>query len=209
MSAHEELWETLEILDHITTSQRAGCGYRPADGKAVFAVTFLSQEYAAAPAGRTVMRAGSSEEPAGPEESLFILTYLVHAKEVPPSGTWVSGQSLPGGAFFYRGIHALPADRLAKAFGSDPSRLTDLAPFFSGKPGSYGDGSVEFLLFPRIPLIFVVWGEDEEFEARASILFDSTAASHMALDALGGAVSFAVEAFIRATPGRATPGRAG
>ena len=42
----------------------------------------------------------------------------------------------------------------------------------------------------------MIWAGDEEFEARAQILFDSTAARHMPLDALGGAVSYAVHALV-------------
>jgi hypothetical protein len=42
----------------------------------------------------------------------------------------------------------------------------------------------------------VIWQKDEEFDARASILFDQTAASHLPLDALLVAVNLTVDALV-------------
>jgi hypothetical protein len=48
-----------------------------------------------------------------------------------------------------------------------------------------------------VPLTMVLWRRSEEFEARASILFDETAASHLPLDALLAAVNLTVDALIK------------
>ena len=52
-------------------------------------------------------------------------------------------------------------------------------------------------MLPQLPLTIVIWGRDEEFEARASILFDQTAASQLPLDALLAAVNLTVGALIK------------
>ena len=56
---------------------------------------------------------------------------------------------------------------------------------------------MELLVLPRIPLTFVIWAADEEFPARASILFDETTGSHLLLDALLAAVNLAVDALVK------------
>ena len=38
---------------------------------------------------------------------------------------------------------------------------------------------MELSAFPRIPLIFVVWGGDEELPHSANVLFDSTVTEHL------------------------------
>jgi hypothetical protein len=63
----------------------------------------------------------------------------------------------------------------------------------------FGDASIRLFMLPRLPLTIVIWGRDEEFEARASILFDQTAASQLPLDALLAAVNLTVEALSKNT----------
>jgi hypothetical protein len=53
-------------------------------------------------------------------------------------------------------------------------------------------------VFPRVPLTIVIWRRDEEFAARASILFDQTAAAQLPLDALLAAVNLTVDALVNA-----------
>ena len=49
------------------------------------------------------------------------------------------------------------------------------------------------MILPKIPVMLVTWGSDEEFEASASILFDETACEHLPLDALWAAVNLTVD----------------
>ena len=42
----------------------------------------------------------------------------------------------------------------------------------------------------------IVWASDDEFPSRGQILFDSSAARHMPLDALGGCVGYAVDCLL-------------
>ena len=44
----------------------------------------------------------------------------------------------------------------------------------------------------------MIWQGDEEFDARASVLFDQTAASHVLLDALLAAVNLTISSLIKA-----------
>ena len=49
-------------------------------------------------------------------------------------------------------------------------------------------------MLPRVPLPIVVWRQCEEFEARASILFDKSTGEQLPLDALLAGVNLTVKA---------------
>jgi len=50
---------------------------------------------------------------------------------------------------------------------------------------------------PRIPITLIVWGDEDEFAGRVSILFDSTALEQMPFDALWAAANLTAQALIR------------
>jgi len=56
-------------------------------------------------------------------------------------------------------------------------------------------------VLPRIPITVVIWAKDEEFDARAPILFDDTASEHLPLDGLFVAAELAVKALASDLPG--------
>jgi len=91
-------------------------------------------------------------------------------------------------------MHSLPAQRLEESFGDCPQNLYQISARLSAKRREFGDASIELNVLPRLPLTIVVWKRDEEFSARASILFDQTATSHLPLDALLAAVNLTVDA---------------
>jgi hypothetical protein len=106
---------------------------------------------------------------------------------------------MPGGQFFFRGIHKLPIEKLEKAFGERLQVLLEVSEQFNAQACEFGDASISLYMLPRLPLTIVIWRGCEEFEARASILFDQTAASQMPLDALLASVNLAVDALIKAS----------
>ena len=186
---HEILWQRLDALDGARTAARAVCGYDA--GQERYSITMLTDEYSVDPATKRIRRGGG--ERGGFLEQLCILSYLINAKDVSPSGKLVKPESLPAGQFFFRGIHGLPTEKLAAAFGDDPSRLVQHAKRLRGRCRDYGDAAVEISILPKVPVTFVVWRGDKEYTATASILFDETAAEHMPLDALLAAANLAVE----------------
>lgn len=197
--AHEGLWEQLAGLDPQKTAQRAKCQYL-ADPER-YIVTFLSTEYVVNLEEREIFSAqpGSQAAPAGFLEQLCILAYLINVQDLPLANELAKAEALAGGEFFFRGIHSLPTGKLEKAFGGCPEDLCEIAERFGAKRCEYGDASIELCVLPRVPLTLIIWRGDEEFPARASILFDRTAAMHMPLDALGTAVNLAVDAVIAAS----------
>lgn len=195
--AHDELWEQLEKLDGIETAQRAKCQYLSNPDR--YIVVMLNTEYEINPTNKQIF----SEQPGMPKrqaeflEQLCLLAYLVNAKDIQLANKLVKAETFPGGQFFFRGQHSLPTVKLEKVFGDCPEALYHNSTQFNAKHCEYGDASIELDLLPRIPLTMIVWKGDEEFAARASILFDKTASDQLPLDALLTAVSLTVKALTK------------
>ena len=197
--SNEGLWEQLEKLDCAKTAQRAKCEYL--SDKQCYIIKLSNTDYKVDLSDKKIYphHKDSSEEPATFIEELCLLAYLINAKEIPLANKLVKGETLPGGQFFFRGVHKLPIEKLEKAFGVHPQTLLDVSEKFNAQKCEYGDASISLYLLPRLPLTIVIWRGDEEFEARASILFDQTAASHMPLDALLASVNLVVDGLIKAS----------
>jgi hypothetical protein len=113
-----------------------------------------------------------------------ILWYLTGARDIPLSGRLVQPTNLRGGQIFFRGTHILPLDKLASRYSRDAEGFLRRGEQLGGTRLGHGDASIELFPFPRIPVVLILWGEDEEFPARADLLFDSTCEFHLALDVL-------------------------
>ena len=195
--AHEGLWEQLNKFDPTKTAQRSKCQYLRSPER--YIVTLLNAEYVVNLSDRSIFstRSGSPQEPAEFLEQLCILAYLINAQDLPFADKLVGAETLPGGQFFFRGLHSLPTKKLEQAFGNRPEVLHRTSARFDAERCEFGDASIRLYVLPRLPLTIVIWRRCEEFEARASILFDQTAASQLPLDALLAAANLTVEALAK------------
>lgn len=196
--AHEGLWERLLELDVQKTARRAKCQYLTDPGH--YAITLLNAVYTVDPSDKRILSGprDSKAAEAGFLEQLCILAYLIKAQDLPLANKLVRAEALPGGQFFFRGLHRLPTGKLEEAFGERPEFLYQAAKKFGAKQREFGDASIELYVLPRIPLTVVLWAADGEFGARASLLFDQTAAAQLPLDALLTAVNLTVDALVSA-----------
>ncbi len=196
--AHEGLWEQLLKLECQETAQRAMCQYL--DNPERYIVTLLNTEYVVNLSDRKIssIQPGTSPVPAEFLQQLCLLAYLINAQDLPLADKLVKAETFPGGEFFFRGLHSLPTTKLESAFGDCPEILLKIVERFDAKHCEFGDASIQLYVLPRLPLTIVIWRKDEEFDARASILFDQTAASQLPLDALGAAANLAIETLVKA-----------
>ncbi len=195
--AHEGLWLQLCELEPELTAKRAKCKYLEQSHQ--YLITFLNKRYLINLAERRItLDEGASEgQEVGFLEQLCILAYLINARDLPMADKYVGPELLKGGQFFFRGLHALPAEKLETAFGEEPERLLRPADRLNAEACSFGDASIRFLILPRVPLTIVIWRRCDEFSARANFLFDQTAGEHLPLDALWTAVKLAVGVIIQ------------
>ena len=115
---------------------------------------------------------------------LAIPLYLTSAMDIPLTGRLVQPGNLKGGDIFFKGTHVLPLDKLALKYGHDKAGFLKRGSDLGGMQMNYGDASVKLFPFPRLPVVIILWQEDDEFPSRADILFDSTCEFHLALDIL-------------------------
>jgi len=189
---HEQFWERLAGLSREETVKRTRCRYL-AEGDS-FVVSLLRTDYLVDPIRRTIRAAQASEDrPAGYLQQLCVLAYLVDAKDLPPANQLVSVEKLDRGGFFFRGSHRLPLEKVATVFGPNPHLLHKVGQALNAVPRAFGDASIELCVLPRIPITLVVWAADEEFPARASILFDQSATVHLPLDVLFAVGALTIE----------------
>jgi hypothetical protein len=198
--ANEGLWQQVLELEGEETARRARCRYSGEPGRR-YIVQLVKTEYVVDLSSRRMMSAEDGSE-AGFGEEVCILAYLIYSKDLPVADKLTPAESLPGGQFFFRGPHKLPIEKLEEGFGDRPEKLYRIANEFGAKRYEFGDASIQLHVLPKVPMTIVVWCGDEEFAARASILFDETAASQLPLDALWMAANLAVKALVAAA-GRA------
>ena len=196
--AHKGLWEQLDKLDRQKTAKRAKCQYFGDPER--YVITLLNTRYVVNLSDKAIFSEQSGLPPVPAEflEQLCVLAYLINAQDLPLANKLARPETLPGGQFFFRGPHSLPTEKLEQAFGEYPEVLHQISVQFDAKRRDFGDASIELYVLPRVPLTIAVWRRDEEFGARASILFDQTAAAQLPLDALSVAVNLTVEALVRA-----------
>ena len=182
---HDSQWERLASMAPEDVCRRAGVQYDAAAG--CYSVPLLNRRVRVNPAARSVEwgdGVAGGERPPGYNATLASVVYLLEAQEMYLAGEWVTGGSLPAGAFFFRGAHAMPTTEMARRFGKDPAALLATGARLGGKPGDMGDACVELEALPRVPIRVVLWQGDDEFPSRATMLFDRLVDAHLPLDAL-------------------------
>lgn len=194
---HELLWQQVLELDRQDTAQRSMCKYDLETNS--YVLTMLNSEYLVELEKKDIFRlqSGTEKVKTGFIEQLCILSYLINSSQLPPSNKLVQAESLPGGAFFFRGPHVLPLEKLEDVFGISPTLIYSAIEGLGAEKCDFGDASIELQMLARVKFTFIVWAGDEEFGPRASILFDQTVCEQLPLDALQASVNLAVDAVIK------------
>ena len=177
-------WERLCAMDPRDVAARSLADYDAQSAE--YRLRILTDEVRISPEKRTVAWPPETLAAKAPGFNYWLVSvvYLLSAKALAPKGDWVSATSLPYGEFFFRGPHALPTDSVAAAFGDRPEAFERAAAALGGKPSPVARGSFVLPALPRVPMLAQFWEGDEEFPARASFLFDSTAGEHLMVDAI-------------------------
>ena len=189
----QKAWEDVDALVPETMAEsalleRTGNGY---------VIRCLGADLLLSLAGRTITGQGPVAEDLTGRHGNFLrlsaLTYLAHAKDVPPTGRLVKPEGLKGGRMFSQGTHVLPLDALADKYGSDGDAFVARAIELGGKViTGMGDAAVELAPLPRVPVTLVLWLGDDEFSPRTVFMFDSSCEFQAPLDALWSAATLTV-----------------
>lgn len=179
-------WELLASSDPAVVCARAGVDFDPSDG--TYQVPSFGRNFTVNPARRLILGREQDGEAFLKRDDYFfrlsVLWYLMKATPARPSGNLVKPASLPGGDIFVKGSHVLPLDALAAKYATLPGAFLAAGAVLGGTPVAYGDAAVVLFPLPKVPTTILLWTEDDEFPARADLLFDATAPQHLPLDIL-------------------------
>jgi hypothetical protein len=129
---------------------------------------------------------------------LLVLLYLLNAKPVSFSNELVSTKELKT-AHFFQGPHELNVGKVLERFGRDLKGFRAAAESLGGAGQNLvADAAYRIPAFPKVPLYYLLWEGDDEFEPRLSVLFDRSIESHLSADAIWGLVGMVSEALVKA-----------
>jgi hypothetical protein len=166
--------------DPADVCRRAGCTYDEAAG--TYGLTVWGRKYAVNTRKGRIFCANPDQEPLHPYFDLFVVHYLLSAREIPPAGQWISEKDIPGGTTFFRGPHEIPANLIASRFDGDIQGFTRRCAQYGGTRLALADAAFSFVITPRVPVAVLLWQGDEEFPAEAKLLYDATIVRHLASD---------------------------
>jgi hypothetical protein len=139
------------------------------------------------------------EKTSDPLLELVTLVYLNNVKILHPLGREIVGIKDLKEAHFFQGPHALQIDPLLQRYGQDIKGFKDAAEYLAGHPMDMADAAYRLLPFPRIPVYYLFWKGDDEFDPRISVLLDRSIEELFSADAIWGLVSRVSTALLQGT----------
>jgi hypothetical protein len=190
----EEHWQDLASRDLAEICERSLAQMHSPEG---VSVNFLNMELLVDIENRRLrhMRHHHWHDVEQPLLELMTLVYLLNAEPDHPKEDLISVNELKD-ALFFQGAHDLPIVPLLSRFGNDVAGFKTASAGLAGEQVDYGDVAYRFHPFPKIPLYYLLWEGDEEFEPNMSILFDRTIERHLAADGILGMVNLVSNALL-------------
>lgn len=179
-----QAWQELTGLDPVDVCRRSGAEY-DADS-ARYRLAFYRQEVTICPAELTI--SGGTEiaknlvERLGYFSELSLLNYLVHARTPEASGRWIAPADIRGMETYFTGSHRLPVEGVASRFARDADGFLSRGVSLGGEPVAFGDTAVRLLPMVGFPVAVTLWMADDEFPARAALLFDEICPTQVPID---------------------------
>lgn len=187
MSAGEEkIWETLAALDPDEVCGRTDASYDAASG--LYMLRSFGRDFHISPQEEKIFcRSPGSEvflQKLGYFFRLSVIGYLAIAKGVAPTGRLITPINMRSGQLFFRGSHILPLDRVAEKYAGDRDGFLKRGEELNGERLGHGDASLKLLPLLRVPVVQILWLADDEFPARADLLFDSSCEVQLPIDVI-------------------------
>ena len=96
---------------------------------------------------------------------------------------------------FFAGPHELRAAPLLERFGDHPEGFRRAGLALGGHQLEMADAAFRLFPFPRVPLYFLLWTGDDEFQPRLQVLFDRSIEFVLPADAIWALVNRVIHAF--------------
>ena len=185
-TGEEKIWETLASHTPEEVCRRSDATFDAASG--LYSLKSFGNNFNISLQEKRIFGDSPADEALSKKLGYFfrlsILGYLAIAKDISPSGRLIKPINMTGGQLFFRGSHALPLEKLAEKYGSDKEGFLNAGMMLGGDILQYGDASLKLLPFPMVPVTMILWLADEEFPARADLLFDSGIEIQLPIDVI-------------------------
>ena len=183
--------EELARRDPALLAGSAGCAYSYPDRS--FTLTCLDREARVSFPGGEVTLDG---EPARGALPLVVLHYLNGAQGVEPAREWIAYRDLPGARYHEGAFRAEVELPLARALREGAEAVDAWVEEKGFERAGHGGISFIWNALPRVPLLFVLNPEDEEFPAEARVFYDASAPSHLPTEDLEALAELAAHRLI-------------
>ncbi len=90
---------------------------------------------------------------------------------------------------YFEGTYALKTDNVRERFENDMQGFIDSAIFIGGEKLDMADIAFKFTPFPRVPVYYLLWGKNSEFDGRISILFERSIENYFTASAIWALVN--------------------
>lgn len=194
----DRAWEMLNKRDPEDVKKNAVVSYN--EDIECYILRSLGIEFSVCPNERTITGVTPEGEVLTERLAYFFnhaaLWYLAVARDIGIAERLVRPEDMKDGRQFFKGTHELPLADIARKYGSDKELFLRRAIELGGRPLGFGDASVELFPLPRIPLTLILWLEDEEFPARADVLFDASAEQQVPIDIVWCTAMFGLSAML-------------
>jgi hypothetical protein len=171
-------------IDPVAAAARCGVSFHGDVGEGRFTVPFLGDAVA-------ISYPELEFDPGGglpPHVRALLVYYLATSDGSAPLGNWRAFADLPNGLFYSRAFQGYTGDALVRSVGDRAHRLSEAVASLGGHAlapdelATNADSAWVLPGLPRVPVVIVWWDADDEFPARAELLFDVTASSHLPVD---------------------------
>jgi hypothetical protein len=174
-AAISKAWEDLILLDPLMVSKNSGASYDPENDE--YKLTFLGDEHHISPSKRTLKT--TENQDLNPFLVVLLLHYLIHSKDLGPSGKLISFRELEGGDVYYSAFCARSINPITDSFGSELGIFQEVGERIGAEQGDLGDVSIIINVFPKIPVTVILWEGDDEVLTSSNMLFDSSIKAHL------------------------------
>jgi len=128
---------------------------------------------------------------------LITLLYLNDVNSLYPLGRDIVGVKDLKEAHYFKGRHELRLTPLLERYGEDHDGFEEAAAYCEGQPLDMADAAYRFLPFPRVPLYYLFWKGDAEFEPKISVLFDRSIEDCFSASGIWGLVNLVSFALLK------------
>jgi len=189
-------WDDLKKMDMKRVCERSLAIFHDSGG---LRILFLDKDILVDIENRCLLRIfpDRGEKIDNPLLELVILVYLLNVTPDLISREMISVSDLKD-AHFFQGPHTLKTGPILRQYGRDLTGFKKAAESLAGVFLDLADAAYKFSPLPKIPLYYLFWEGDLEFEPNLSILFDRSIERHLSADAIWGLVNLVSNALLMA-----------